>query len=351
MSNITSILAEKNVPAGLTSSIVEHFKILYKKISAFDEESVLSGLPRQISNRISIAIHNETMNRIKLFSYIDNQSVALFIFNILQPCTFQPGQAIMKEGTAALEITFLESGTAIAFKALKDNKKRAYFLNWKTGSKSKTSTLEQVYPEQCSQLEFTSTRSAMSMRKDRPRGISIHNKVAPVSDSDTIVDAMHSIVPSASELDDSVHDGSIVENDDQDYSFFSEKIREKLVDIKDDGPDFTDDEIIELGYEPVARYSACDFFGHASILKEANNHATVMALRACSTYTLKKSEIVKLAMNNPPISMILQAAIGKAIHSLRHSKGKEMVRQKRAKFLTTIKSKHIGYKNTKLLFW
>ena len=373
MSNITSILAEKGISDNLSTSIINHFKNLYKRISAYDEEAILAGLPRQISDKIAITIHKETMEKISIFKFIDNQSVALHIFNILQPSNFQYGQVLVKEDTAALEIVFLLSGKAIACKKLQDSDKRCYMFDWNTQIANKTNiikvdpinrnlTEEQHLKLAASKKSTISKKMSREHINDNIRHLSYatpidEDSINKHSDTDTKTDEMISVVKiSADEdLDDSVHSYHSVNNlnknskndidDDSKTSFFGKSTIHVNASSQSNDVSFKYEDIINIGYEPVAQYSAGDFFGHAALLKGTNYHASVVALCACNTYTLRKSEIVKLVINNPPISMILQSAIGKAMNALRHSRGKEMVRQDRAIFLTSVKEKHIYNRN------
>jgi len=375
MANISSILAEKNVSDNLTKSITNHFKNLYARLSAYNEEEILSGLPHTISNKIAILIHTETIEKITIFKFIENQSVALHIFNLLQPSNFQYGQVIVKEGTAALEIIFLVFGTAVACKELKGNQKRSYLLNWNTVFPSKSprrgyrETIKVLTEDQNRKLS-ESRKKTLSMKKTRIQINSSESKYSVITDDSASMSLNTEIETDILPLEDKIENTTEdqiedkIEDtiEDQIYNPKDQSVREKFENVDEEINSsifgdkkvrndksaalyLTDEEIIELGYEPMARYVAGDFFGHTSLLKEACYHASVAALSPCNTYTLRKSELVKLVVNNPPIAMILQSAIGKAINSLRHTRGKEIVRQERAKFLSSIKVKHLWHRN------
>lgn len=377
---ISSILSEKNISENLSASIINHFKNVYSKVSMYDEETILTGLPNRLNNRIAIAIYKDTMQKISIFKFIENQSVALYIFNILQPLNFQYGQVILKEDTASLEICFLLSGEAIVYKQLKGSKMQNYLFNWNTNltKKLNPTRLEPIRNlSQEHELKLKRGRDiAMSIKKTRFQKGNSESKYSVIDDSvKTALDA--ETEPDEMVLDDKLCTSNLhlSRNDSENNisrgneSFLNDKSNSSTFDAESDHGNktsffssinsntdstsanlfLTDDDIIKLGFEPLARYGSGDFFGHSSFLKEINYNASVVALSSCSTYSLQKSEVVKLVIASPPIAMILQSAIGKAIHALFRSRGKEEVSKKRASFLTTIKLRHVLHRHQRKL--
>lgn len=116
VTEVSEYLHEKNVPVVLRGTIVRHFKHLFNQKSVFDEAGILSRLPTRITQDILATQNAETLRKIAIFKYIENQSVRLFLFQMLRPQYFDADQYLLRENTDVGEILFIVSGQARIYK-------------------------------------------------------------------------------------------------------------------------------------------------------------------------------------------------------------------------------------------
>jgi len=64
----------------------------------FDEEAILSKLPTRITREILGYRHAETISSLRIFKYIPNKSVVLYLRNKIQPLFYHPDQLLFLEG-------------------------------------------------------------------------------------------------------------------------------------------------------------------------------------------------------------------------------------------------------------
>ena len=77
-----------------------------------DEAAILGRLPTYLRHECLMAIHHNTFQSIPLFRYIENQSVMLYIWKLMDPSYYDKGNYIIKEGDFSLGISFLVFGSA-----------------------------------------------------------------------------------------------------------------------------------------------------------------------------------------------------------------------------------------------
>ena len=66
------------------SAITKHCRYALDHKSEYDEKSIIMTLPSILANKISFSINNPIMLQIRLFDYIKNKRVALYIFQQME---------------------------------------------------------------------------------------------------------------------------------------------------------------------------------------------------------------------------------------------------------------------------
>ena len=142
ISDVTEYLSEKQVPKALSGSILRHYKQMMKHTSAYDESAILARLPTNLRNEILMITNQETFTKIPLFKYIQNSSVLLYVYRLMDPAYFDKDHYIIREGDFSVGIFFMCIGKAIVFKA----KNFRAFVNRRgvENAKKKQETLEEL---------------------------------------------------------------------------------------------------------------------------------------------------------------------------------------------------------------
>lgn len=96
-------------------------------------------------------------------------------------------------------------------------------------------------------------------------------------------------------------------------------------------------ELGQRGKHVVGEAGTGCFVGHAALMRHSRNGATVRAVTPCSVYALKKGEVVRLLRDQPSVAVILQMALGRAMHALGYNLGHIQARKTRANFLLRAK--------------
>lgn len=97
----------------LLSDINTHMKEELRHRSAFDEDLILYRLPLHIKNELVFNQNSSAFENIILFRFIENISVKLAIFSVMQVGFADTGKKIVREGGQGKGIIFLEVGRAI----------------------------------------------------------------------------------------------------------------------------------------------------------------------------------------------------------------------------------------------
>lgn len=132
IAEVTEYLREKQVPKSLTGAIVRHVKHAITQVSAFDEEGILSRLPRSISTEIQLIQQNHIMSLIPIFKFISNGSICLYIYKLLSPAFFDTNQYVVHQGANGGEIVFIVDGRVRLYQSTAPTSKH----NGRKGKKS-----------------------------------------------------------------------------------------------------------------------------------------------------------------------------------------------------------------------
>lgn len=73
-------------------------------------------LPPILCNEMLAAVYQQRMQHIPIFKYIPCKSVAVYLFQLLQPSFLEPNSYVITEGTTAECLHFLVTGEAVVFK-------------------------------------------------------------------------------------------------------------------------------------------------------------------------------------------------------------------------------------------
>jgi CRP-like cAMP-binding protein len=112
LTQMKEFMKEKNCSVAVIKEITGHFKHVFEHNSSFDEETLLSRLPRRLRTELLLAQHQYTMDKIPFFKHIKNHSRKLFILSIMTKHFADIGRTILKEGEEAEDIVFLVHGKA-----------------------------------------------------------------------------------------------------------------------------------------------------------------------------------------------------------------------------------------------
>eukprot|EP01038_Epipyxis_sp_PR26KG_P011621 gene11621-15561_t len=126
ISVIFQYLKEKKCPKEFSNYIIDHFKQLYKdsSSSAFDQMEILARFPPNIRNQILFHQYKNKMAIICIFNYIDNQSVCLYLFKLMDVAYFGPGDWVIKQHEESLGVSFVVSGALRSYKRLSKTKNK-----------------------------------------------------------------------------------------------------------------------------------------------------------------------------------------------------------------------------------
>ena len=278
ISEITEFLTEKNCPKTLSHSIIRHFRNMMMQTSAFDEPGILQRLPNAIVREILLTQHHQKIKKISLFNFIENQSVVLFIFRMMTPTYFEEHQAVLLEGEIGNAIYFIISGRARVFKA--------------------KSTEELVE----ARINRAKTRKEMEVREAQAR--EQHQKMRRQSVS------IKSLGKSLT------------------------------TEVKDEKTAAHQDEELEAELTvPLGLVGEGDFIGHVALMYRARHQATVRATNNMTAYALERSDFQRVVMHHPGVALVLQMALGEAIHAQSKSVEKLFSRESRIDFLKELKEK------------
>ncbi len=116
VNEISEYLDEKKCPEKLAKKIVNHFDRRYAEQSSFDVDGITNCFPPVLRVKTLETLYEKKLNKIPIFSHIQNRSVAIYIYRLLVPSYYEEGRVVIKEGENADDLIFLVSGLARAFK-------------------------------------------------------------------------------------------------------------------------------------------------------------------------------------------------------------------------------------------
>merc|ERR1711871_840776 len=100
--------------------------------------------------------------------------------------------------------------------------------------------------------------------------------------------------------------------------------------------------------EGLGELSEGDFVGHIALMSAARHTATVRAVTQLSAYSLSRHDFQTIVRAHPGVALVLQMALGEAIHSLGRDIMKTTSRSQRVELLMELKKKFSDIKAKKV---
>ena len=111
--SLNEYLESKHCPYSLSCQILDHYRQSMRMNSFQNSEAVLNRLPFHIRTKIQMAENRFKFDHIPFFRYIHNDSVKMYLLNVLTPRFAEKGIRIVTQLDIASEIVFLTSGKAL----------------------------------------------------------------------------------------------------------------------------------------------------------------------------------------------------------------------------------------------
>ena len=295
ISEITEFLTEKNCPRNLSNSIIRHFRHMFSQTSAFDEPGILNRLPNRIIRSILLTQHQSKIKKIALFNFVDNESVVLFIFRMMTPTYFEEYQAMVKEGEIGENVMFIVQGKARVYKAM---------------------SAEELIK---ARLDLAKKRKEAEILEAQTREINAKNRRKSVS--------MSNVIRKSSMGSMGLARGAPVESD-----------KTSAQQDRDVESNLT---------EPLGIVGEGDFVGHVALIYGTRHAATVRAETSLAAYCLSRSDFQRIVRDHPGVALVMQMALGEAVHALHRDIGKAYSREARFDFLSELKGTFSAQKAAK----
>ena len=352
MRQVAEYLKEKDCPADLSHEILRHFKHLYGLKNSAQGKEILNNLPVKVKNKILLFQHNREMQKISIFKYIPNNSVRLYLFELMKPVFFHTGQAMITEGDQGIDIIFLISGSAIASKI---HSYGSDDLALKRSDESEVIANESILKK--------SKKSVMALKSSFENHFKISMPKKSPNDKDQIADNM----------EDSPADAKTTADAGGVRVVSTEKLKTKNVgskignvqrmtaswflDVdstsKDDPADMHDFMKWKNNPEELRRRSIIivgdilpgTFFGHAALLDQDVHKFSVAASSVSCVYTISSHEIVRLIQDEPSVAVQFQHALSAAIHDQSQVMERANTMRSKKVFISSVKEKFYKSRN------
>ena len=360
ISEITAYLTERSAPLDITKEIVRYFTHMFEQRTAYDESGILQRMPRKLRDRILLIQHSETLERIALFKYLDNDSVVLYIFDCMVMVYYEANRVILREGNFGISMLFLTHGKAKITKARSEEilqKNRQKHLNTKHlafFSGKKKYQIDEMNRVALQKKGSILRRGSLFFKRVGRKG----SKIAVEKDEnerneneDEIVDAMQKAKENfESHIGDELQKGVSSDTNMRDV---------EMANMMEKGRKWAEDEPIykyKLLPKPgkledeveLGEISAGSFVGHVALMsKKARHDATITSLVPCTFYSLSRDAIYRIVNEQPSVALTLQVAMAKAIADVKQESGKRLIWEKRKRFLKNLHQMHINVKANK----
>lgn len=394
MLQISEYLKDKECPKELSLVILRHFQQLLALRNVFGGKEILSSLPVKIKNRILLIQYQSKLENIAVLKYIHNRSVCLYIFELMKPIFFQPGQTIISQGEPGTDILFFVSGSAIAFQHAempirrKKKKKRINFVD----DLSSSHQVEAVEPspasykamdrlvesKQLSALDGAEEKEKYSRRGDLSSNDESSLDSKSVSEQLSLKSTWpileepdnngngHGIIRSNSGIGKASTSPSILNHsgrsspgrkrtslrislrglqrsnggfankslDDSEHSHSPENFKEFERLMADE------EELQRRRITIVGEVKPGIFIGHVALMDRTSHRVSVVSTTISGAYTLSAAEISRLIRVEPTVAVQFQQALASAIRDQSNTFGKDCASQRNAKFVNGLKKQY-----------
>lgn len=106
-------LTYKQCPRKLEKSILKFYQHKLTQLTTQDEANIYFRLPRHLSNKLFLSHYNLEMNKIALFKYIYNDSIKIFLFELMKPQFYDKGIDIFGKVKALHHMYFIIEGRVL----------------------------------------------------------------------------------------------------------------------------------------------------------------------------------------------------------------------------------------------
>ena len=350
MRQVAEYLKEKECPADLSHEILRHFKHLYGLKNSAQGREVLNNLPVKVKNKILLFQHNRELQKISIFKYIPNNSVRLYLFDLMKPVFFHTGQAMITEGDQATDIIFLISGSAIASKvhsygsdndlAKKKSDDSEIVADESKLKKSKKSamTIDSLKSSFKNHFKFPVPKQSPNDEDQFAGNVDDSHVDAKTAEDPTLASGVHTAQVKTQHAGSKV--GSVQR---MTASWFLDTDSPS----KDDPADMHDFMKWKNNPEELRRRSIMiigdilpgTFFGHAALLDQDVHKLSIVASSVSCVYTISSLEIVRLVQDEPSVAVQFQHALSAAIHDQSQLMERANTTRSKKVFITSLKEK------------
>eukprot|EP01039_Chlorochromonas_danica_P006251 gene6251-6892_t len=284
VSEMLEYLQEKSCSRALTSKIFNHFKRKFEDESAFHLSKINSCLPPHVATEVLFALYAPRMRIIPIFAYLRKQSVAVYVFNYLQPAFFAEGEHLVRRGCGVDGVLFLVTGAAVVYQRIPP-------------PPATTATATQKAMQQQGVETFhRRDDSRVSLRRPTQSTTSIF------SSSSTLTGG-------------------------------SGKAKRRRSSLRLFGGVKEEEEQEEV--EVVGNLLPGEFIGQADLMRGRSTYRyDVKATAPCTAFLLTKAEMGRLLRLEPVVAQQVQAALIQAIRRQRDLSGSAQRRKQRASFIS-----------------
>ena len=107
---ITSFMYERNVIPRVSIGIIDHMKSRMSLSVLYEEQKILSRLPRCLSCEIRMRRHEAELSKIHLFKYMLFDSMILYVFDRLEPMHWSRNYVLFRHGEVPSGLFIITSG-------------------------------------------------------------------------------------------------------------------------------------------------------------------------------------------------------------------------------------------------
>jgi len=404
MLQISEYLKEKKCPHELSNIVLRHYQQLFALKSSSGGKDLLSNLPCKIKNSILYIQYRSKLENIAVFKFISNQTIVLYLFELMKPIFFQPGQIVMLEGDSATDILFFVSGSAVAFK------KHKYKISSKN-KKAKTpptqlsekANIENLTPGSTLELfpELESKQYNIDTEQENESKV-IKMRRFVLERSERLQSAIESIshhsgnVPSKLKNMESMKVSNDADNESSPatkntsyrryirgiYETFGgtkgkkiKPLRSKesvsnlmaslLANSEDEEKDdekeqmfvqyenflswcHNDDELRRHNLLMMGDILPGNFVGHVALMERMKQKVSVVATTVCCAYAFSSTEISRLIRVEPSVAVQFQHALSSAIREQSNTWGKTCTSQRKVTFVKHLKKQFYSIRESKL---
>ncbi len=110
--DLSAMMEKKQYPKHLHNRILHYHDYLWSRQGGMQEEHILDELPAPLRRKVAMSINGHTLQNIPFFNCEGTTAAHQFIVAVLQPCTFLPGDLIIRSDEVGKEMYMIEKGIA-----------------------------------------------------------------------------------------------------------------------------------------------------------------------------------------------------------------------------------------------